>query len=44
VIAVHLEAIGHCPETRADVRERVAAAGLSDRVLAPEDGERLRIG
>ena len=29
VVAVHLEAINHCPETRADLRQRLHADGLS---------------
>jgi L-ascorbate metabolism protein UlaG (beta-lactamase superfamily) len=37
VVAVHLEAINHCLETRADVRARVPAA------LVPEDGETLEL-
>lgn len=41
VILNHLEALDHCPTTRADVRARVAAEGLSARVHVPEDGEVL---
>jgi L-ascorbate metabolism protein UlaG (beta-lactamase superfamily) len=37
VVAVHLEAINHCLETRAVVRARVPAA------LVPEDGETLEL-
>ena len=37
VVAVHLEAVNHCLETRADVRARVPAA------LVPEDGETLEL-
>jgi L-ascorbate metabolism protein UlaG (beta-lactamase superfamily) len=37
VVAVHLEAINHCLETRTDVRARVPAA------LVPEDGETLEL-
>ena len=36
-VAVHLEAINHCPLTRAQLRE-------IDGVLAPEDGEELTLG
>ncbi|WNJ20028.1 MBL fold metallo-hydrolase [Pontibacter sp. G13] len=39
VIANHLEAINHCPTTRAELRERVSNERLTDRVLIPEDGE-----
>jgi L-ascorbate metabolism protein UlaG (beta-lactamase superfamily) len=37
VVVVHLEAINHCLETRAEVRARVPAA------LVPEDGETLEL-
>ena len=36
VVAVHLEAINHCLETRADLRARLAAEGLD--VSVPADG------
>lgn len=38
VVVVHLEAIDHCLETRAEVRAAVPAA------LVPEDGEALEVG
>lgn len=41
IVAVHLEALNHCPVTRAEVRSLVAAHGIADRVLVPEDGEVL---
>jgi hypothetical protein len=41
VVAVHLEAINHCLETRDELRGGLAAAGLSDRVAVPGDGETL---
>ncbi len=37
----HLEALDHCPTTRAGLRARLDAEGLSDRVHVPEDGERI---
>lgn len=37
--AVHMEAINHCVLTRAALASSVAAAGLSDRVWIPRDGE-----
>jgi L-ascorbate metabolism protein UlaG (beta-lactamase superfamily) len=43
VIVVHLEAISHALDTRAEVRAAVAAAGLGERVVVPEDGERLEL-
>jgi L-ascorbate metabolism protein UlaG (beta-lactamase superfamily) len=38
VIAVHLEAINHCLETRGELRRRVHEEGLTGRVTVPEDG------
>jgi L-ascorbate metabolism protein UlaG (beta-lactamase superfamily) len=43
VIAVHLEALNHCPVTRAQFREAVAGAGLAGRVRVPADGELLTV-
>ena len=41
VIANHLEALDHCPCTRAEVLAAAHALGLVQRVLAPADGESL---
>lgn len=41
VIANHLEALGHCPETRAGLAEAARRAGIGDRLRIPEDGELL---
>jgi L-ascorbate metabolism protein UlaG (beta-lactamase superfamily) len=38
VIAVHLGAINHCLETRADLHQRIHDEGLQDQVTVPEDG------
>ena len=38
VVAVHLEAVNHCLETRADLHQRMRHAGLTERVTVPEDG------
>jgi L-ascorbate metabolism protein UlaG (beta-lactamase superfamily) len=38
VVAVHLEAIAHCPLTRADLHQRLHDEGLTERVTVPEDG------
>ena len=38
VVAVHLDAINHCVETREALRARLRAEGLEDRVSVPEDG------
>lgn len=39
VVLNHLEALDHCPTTRAGLRERLQREGLLDRVWIPEDGE-----
>jgi len=41
VVAVHLEALNHCPVTRAGLRAHTEAAGLRDRVRIPADGETM---
>jgi L-ascorbate metabolism protein UlaG (beta-lactamase superfamily) len=38
VVPVHLEAINHCPQTRADLHQRLRDEGLTERVTVPEDG------
>jgi L-ascorbate metabolism protein UlaG (beta-lactamase superfamily) len=38
VVAVHLEAINHCLQTRADLHQRLHDEGLTERVTVPEDG------
>jgi L-ascorbate metabolism protein UlaG (beta-lactamase superfamily) len=38
VVAVHLEAVNHCEETRADLHQRLHTDGLLERVTVPEDG------
>jgi L-ascorbate metabolism protein UlaG (beta-lactamase superfamily) len=38
VVAVHLEAINHCLETRSDLHQRLHEERLADRVTVPEDG------
>ena len=44
VIAVHLEAINHCVETRADLHQRLHEEGLTKQVTVPEDGAEVPIG
>lgn len=39
VVLNHLEALDHCPTTRAQLHARMAAAGLASKVHIPEDGE-----
>lgn len=41
IVAVHLEAIAHATETRADLRARLHAERLTDRVAVPEDGSEV---
>jgi len=43
VVAVHLEALNHCPLTRAELRAAVDEAGVGERVVIPADGETLRV-
>ncbi len=38
VVANHLEALDHCPTTRADLAAAAVHAGLMDRLRIPEDG------
>jgi L-ascorbate metabolism protein UlaG (beta-lactamase superfamily) len=38
IVAVHLDAINHCIQTRADLHQALHSAGLSERVTVPEDG------
>ncbi|MEJ6006117.1 MBL fold metallo-hydrolase [Paucibacter sp. AS339] len=42
VVANHLEALSHCPVTRAELRLAAEAAGLAERLFVPEDGESLQ--
>lgn len=41
IVAIHFETVSHSTETRADLRARLQAEGLTDRVLVPEDGEEI---
>jgi L-ascorbate metabolism protein UlaG (beta-lactamase superfamily) len=43
VVAVHLEAINHCLETRADLHQRLHAEGLEGFVTVPEDGSAVAL-
>ena len=38
IVAVHLDAINHCIQTRADLHQCLHDEGLSERVTVPEDG------
>lgn len=41
VIVSHMDTVSHAEITRPEMRERLAARGLLDRVEIPEDGETL---
>jgi L-ascorbate metabolism protein UlaG (beta-lactamase superfamily) len=41
VVAVHLEAVNHCGLSRAELRRRLHAEGLAQRVAVPEDGAEI---
>ena len=41
IIAVHLEALDHCPVSRESVKTVFAEAGRSDKLYVPEDGEAI---
>ncbi len=41
IVVVHLEAVNHCMETRADLRTRLRHEHLEERVSVPGDGEVL---
>jgi L-ascorbate metabolism protein UlaG (beta-lactamase superfamily) len=43
VVAVHLEALNHCPLTRDALARTVVAAAVDDRVVIPADGECLAL-
>jgi L-ascorbate metabolism protein UlaG (beta-lactamase superfamily) len=38
IVAVHLDAINHCVQTRADLHQALHEQHLTDRVTVPEDG------
>jgi L-ascorbate metabolism protein UlaG (beta-lactamase superfamily) len=42
VVANHLEALSHCPATRAELAAAALQAGLGKRLLIPADGQTLR--
>jgi hypothetical protein len=43
-VAVHLDAINHCFEGRADVHQRLHEQELEERVTVPEDGAAVPVG
>jgi hypothetical protein len=44
LVAVHLEALNHCPMSRDELRRHLVAAGLDERVRIPQDGDALCVG
>ncbi|WP_338764208.1 MBL fold metallo-hydrolase [Massilia sp. METH4] len=42
VVGIHMEAVNHASQTRAELREFAAAHNIAERVLVPEDGEAFR--
>jgi L-ascorbate metabolism protein UlaG (beta-lactamase superfamily) len=43
VVAIHLDSVDHATVARSDLRQAVAAEGIADRILIPEDGEELAL-
>lgn len=43
VVANHMEALNHCPTTRARLKQILESSGLGSKVLIPEDGETLTL-
>ena len=43
VVVVHLEAASHCPETRADLHQRIHDEELREQVTVPEDGAEVPV-
>lgn len=43
VVCNHLEALNHCPTTRAGLASAVAEAGLEEKVWIPRDGETVEV-
>jgi L-ascorbate metabolism protein UlaG (beta-lactamase superfamily) len=41
LVAIHLDSVDHATVSRADLRQAVAAEGLEERILIPEDGQEL---
>ena len=44
VVAVHLDAINHCVQGRADLHQVLHEQGLTERVTVPEDGAAVPVG
>ena len=44
VVLNHVEALDHCPTTRAALTSRMEAEGLASKVWVPADGEAMSFG
>ncbi|GGY29992.1 MBL fold metallo-hydrolase [Pseudoduganella albidiflava] len=42
VVGIHMEAVNHASQTRAELRDYAASKGIAARVLVPEDGAAFR--
>ena len=43
VVANHLEALNHCPTTRAQLKQELETRGLLSKTIIPQDGESVSI-
>jgi hypothetical protein len=43
VVAIHLEALDHCPMTRQSLRQHIQHTGVMHTVLIPGDGALLQL-
>lgn len=43
IVAVHMDAINHCMLSRKNLREYTRISKLTDRVIIPEDGEKVNL-
>ncbi|MBR2693086.1 MAG: hypothetical protein IKE69_02630 [Thermoguttaceae bacterium] len=41
IVASHMDTVAHATLTRKTLREKLQKRGLADRVLIPEDGEKM---
>jgi L-ascorbate metabolism protein UlaG (beta-lactamase superfamily) len=44
IVANHLEALDHCPVTRAELLAKAATLNLRSRIHVPRDGETMNFG
>lgn len=43
VVAIHMEALDHCPVTRQELLEKATANNLQDRILIPNNGDVINL-